>query len=138
MTVRRTRRTRLSTILRGGLIFRCVGRPIHTKIITWPSAATTACGPAAARLTEEQVKQIRELQTRFVESVKTDLETVKAVAQEAREAKAAGKSREEIAAILARGNEAHRRIADAERKLQEAILALLTPEQRHAWLCRRG
>jgi Spy/CpxP family protein refolding chaperone len=97
-----------------------------------------ACGPAAVRLTEEQVKQIRELQTRFVESVKSDLETVKAIAEEARKAKEAGKSREEITAILARANEAQRRIADAERKLQEAILALLTPEQRHGWLCRRG
>jgi Spy/CpxP family protein refolding chaperone len=97
-----------------------------------------ACGPAAVRLTEEQVKQIRELQTRFVESVKSDLETVKAIAAEARKAKEAGKSREEITAILARANEAQRRIADAERKLQEAILALLTPEQRHGWLCRRG
>ena len=97
-----------------------------------------ACGPAAVKLTEEQVKQIRELQTRFVESVKADLETVKAIAEEARKAKEAGKSREEITAILARANEAHRRIADAERKLQEAILALLTSEQRHGWLCRRG
>jgi Spy/CpxP family protein refolding chaperone len=97
-----------------------------------------ACGPAAANLTDEQVKQIRILQERFIASVKADLELVKSVAEEARAARAAGKSREEIAAILAKANEAQRRIADAERKLQEAILALLTAEQKHAWLCRRG
>jgi Spy/CpxP family protein refolding chaperone len=97
-----------------------------------------ACGPAAANLTDEQVKQIRILQERFIASVKPDLELVKSVAEEARAARAAGKSREEIAAILAKANEAQRRIADAERKLQEAILALLTAEQKHAWLCRRG
>jgi Spy/CpxP family protein refolding chaperone len=97
-----------------------------------------ACGPTAANLTDEQVKQIRSLQERFIASVKADLELVKSVAAEARAARAAGKSREEIAAILAKANEAQRRIADAERKLQEAILALLTAEQKHAWLCRRG
>ena len=97
-----------------------------------------ACGPAAAKLTDDQVKQIRDLQERFVASVKADLGIVKSVAEEARTARAAGKSREEIAAILAKANDAQRRIADAERKLQDAILALLTAEQKHAWLCRRG
>ena len=97
-----------------------------------------ACGPAAAKLTDEQVKQIRVLQEQFVASVKTDLERVKSVAEEARAARAAGKSREEITAILAKANDAQRRIAEAERKLQDAILALLTAEQKHAWLCRRG
>ena len=97
-----------------------------------------ACGPAAAKLTDVQVKQIRDLQDQFVASVKTDLELVKSVAAEARQARQAGKSREEVAAILAKANDAQRRIADAERKLQDAILALLTPEQKHAWLCRRG
>ena len=97
-----------------------------------------ACGPAAAKLTDEQVKQIHDLQERFVANVKADLEVVKSVAEEARAARAAGKSREEIATILAKANDAQRRIAEAERKLQDAILALLTAEQKHAWLCRRG
>lgn len=97
-----------------------------------------SCGPAAAKLTDDQVKQIRDLQEVFVASVKSDLELVKSVAAEARKAREAGKSRDEIALILAKANDAQRRIADAERKLQDAILALLTPEQKHAWLCRRG
>jgi Spy/CpxP family protein refolding chaperone len=97
-----------------------------------------ACGPVAVRLTDDQVKQIRVLQERFVASVKADLDLVKSVAEEARAARAAGKSREEVAAILAKANDAQRRIADAERKLQDAILALLTPAQKQAWLCRRG
>jgi Spy/CpxP family protein refolding chaperone len=96
------------------------------------------CGPDAVKLTEEQVKQIRALQDRFMESVKSDLELIRAVGEEARNAKAAGKSREEIAAILARGAAAAQRVAEAERKLQEAILALLTPEQRRGWACRHG
>jgi Spy/CpxP family protein refolding chaperone len=97
-----------------------------------------ACGPDAARLTEEQVKQIRSLQDRFYASVKADLELIRSIAEEAKKARAAGKSREEVAAILARAAEAQARVASAERRLQEAILALLTPEQKRAWTCRHG
>jgi Spy/CpxP family protein refolding chaperone len=97
-----------------------------------------ACGPIAAKLTDDQVKQIRDLQERFVATIQADLDLVKAVAAEARAARAAGKSRDEISAILAKASDAQRRIADAERKLQNAILSLLTAEQKHAWLCRRG
>ena len=70
--------------------------------------------------------------------MKPDLELIRSIAEEAKKASAAGKSREEVAAILARGAEPQRRVAEAERKLQAAILALLTPEQQRAWNCRRG
>ena len=91
---------------------------------------------AAVKLTDDQAKQIRALQEQFVASVKADLELIRAVAEEARKAREAGRSRQEVAIILAKATEAHRRVADAERKLQAAILALLTPEQQRAWLCR--
>jgi Spy/CpxP family protein refolding chaperone len=97
-----------------------------------------ACGPAAANLTDEQVKQIRALQDQFYANVKPDLEFIRSIAEEARAARANGKSREEVAAILARASEAQRRVAAAERALQDAILALLTPEQKRAWNCRHG
>ena len=96
-----------------------------------------ACGPAAVKLTEEQAKQIRALQERFMAAVKSDLELIKSIVQAARQAREAGASREEVAKILARAAEPQARVIDAERKLQEAILALLTPEQRQQWLCRR-
>jgi Spy/CpxP family protein refolding chaperone len=88
-------------------------------------------------LTDDQVKQIRDLEQKFYASVKADLDFIRAVAQQAREARAAGKSRDEIAAILARATDAQRRVSNAERTLQDAILAVLTPEQRQAWICRR-
>ena len=94
------------------------------------------CGPAAVKLTENQVKEIRALQERFYAAVKNDLELIRSIVKEAQDARTAGKSRQEVAAILARAAEPQRRVADAERALQEAILALLTPEQRQAWLCR--
>ena len=92
---------------------------------------------ALLRLTDEQAKQIRTLQEQFVASVKADLELIRSVAEEARKAREAGKSRQEVAAILEKASEAHRRIAVAEQGLQAAILGLLTPEQQRAWLCRR-
>ena len=96
-----------------------------------------ACGPATVKLTEEQAKQIRTLQERFMAAVKPDLELIRSIAEEARKAREAGQSREEVARILAKAAEPHLRVMEAERKLQEAILALLTPEQRQQWLCRR-
>ena len=88
------------------------------------------------KLTESQVKEIRALQERFYAAVKDDLELIRSIVKQAQDARTAGKSREEVAAILARAAEPQRRVADAERALQEAILALLTPEQRQAWLCK--
>jgi len=97
-----------------------------------------ACGADVPRLTEAQVTQIRVLQDRFYASVKPDLELIRTIADEARKARADGKTREQVAAILARAAEPQRRVADAERKLQDAILELLTPEQKRAWNCRHG
>jgi Spy/CpxP family protein refolding chaperone len=96
------------------------------------------CGSAAAKLTDDQVKQIRVLEEQFYTTVKPDLETIRSIAAEAKQAREAGKSREEVAAILARAIEPQRRVADAERTLKAAILALLTADQRQAWTCRRG
>jgi Spy/CpxP family protein refolding chaperone len=96
------------------------------------------CGATAAKLTDDQVKQIRALEDQFYTSVKSDLELIRSIATEAKEAREAGKSRNEVATILARATEPQRRVANAERKLQADILALLTPEQRRAWSCRRG
>jgi len=96
------------------------------------------CGSATAKLTDDQLKQIRTLEEQFYAAVKPDLELIRSIAAQAKQARDAGKSREEVAAILARALEPQRRVSDAERKLQSAILALLTPDQRQAWTCRRG
>jgi len=96
------------------------------------------CGRGSLNLTEDQVKHIRDLEQQFYTSVKSDLELIRAIVEEARQARAAGKSREEVAAILARAAEPQKRVAAAEKRLEAAILALLTPEQRAIWICRRG
>ncbi len=95
------------------------------------------CRPGSLNLTDDQVKAIRDLEQRFYATVKPDLEMIRSIAEEARKAREAGKTREEVAAILARAVEPQRRVADAERKLQAAILAVLKPDQRATWTCRR-
>ncbi|HEX6053784.1 MAG TPA: Spy/CpxP family protein refolding chaperone [Gemmatimonadaceae bacterium] len=96
-----------------------------------------SCGPASVRLTEEQVAKIRALQERFMAAVQGDLALIRSIVADAKAARAAGKSRQEVARILAQAAEPQRRVREAERALHEAILALLTPEQRERWLCRR-
>ena len=96
------------------------------------------CGRGTLNLTEDQVHQIRALEQTFYATIKPDLELIRAIADEARQARADGKSREEIAAILAKAVEPHRRVTAAERKLEANILGVLTPAQRVIWICRRA
>src|SRR5215213_1455325 len=54
------------------------------------------CGPAAAKLTDDQIKQIRTLEEQFYAAVKPDLELIRSIAAQARQARDAGKSRAEV------------------------------------------
>ena len=89
--------------------------------------------PADLRLTEQQRLQIRALVEAFLQSTRADREALIAILREARAAIEAKKPRAEIAAILAKGNDIRRRLADAEAKLKSDIDAVLTPAQK-AWL----
>jgi len=96
------------------------------------------CARGSLQLTQDQVTAIRDLEQRFYAAVKPDLDLIRSIVQDARAARQAGKSREEVAAILAQATEPQRRVAEAERALQAAILNVLTPDQRLLWACRRG
>jgi Spy/CpxP family protein refolding chaperone len=96
------------------------------------------CGRGTLQLTDSQVKQIRELEQQFYTTVKSDLELIRAIVEEARQARAAGKSRDEVAAILAKAAAPQQRVSAAEKQLNAAIMAILTPEQRILWACRRS
>lgn len=80
-------------------------------------------------LSDAQKAEIRQLERAFAETFKADLEALKKVFAEAAEARQAGKSREEIAAILERGVPIARRLEAARKKLHNDILGVLTPEQ---------
>ena len=96
------------------------------------------CTRGSLQLTDAQVHAIRDLEQQFFAAVKPDLDLIRSIVDEAKQAREAGKTRDEIAAILARAVEPQRRVAEAERKLQAAILAVLTPDQQILWACRRG
>jgi len=81
-------------------------------------------------LTDAQKAQIEALEKSFREDNKADLDAMRAIMEEARAAIQAGKSREEVAAIIARGATIARRLAEARSELRQDIAAVLTPEQR--------
>ena len=91
------------------------------------------CGPAGPPpLTDEQKQQIGALQEAFMAAVRDDIQYIRQVVQEAHQAAQSGATREEIEQILHQADEARARLRAAERKLQEDIAAVLTPEQRAA------
>lgn len=104
-----------------------------------PAASVDGAGIGAAqlperlRLTAEQKAAISALHEAFMKATAADVAALRAIEREAREAAAAGKSRDEIRAILARGAPIRERLDAAFRKLQADIWAVYTPEQR-AWI----
>lgn len=89
------------------------------------------CGPGGPpRLTDEQIHQIRALQQAFMEAVKDDIALIRRVIEAAHQAAQAGASRERVAEILRQADAAKENLRRAEARLQAAIDAILTPEQR--------
>ena len=81
-------------------------------------------------LTDAQKAQIHELEVAFQTQNKADLDAVKAILEEAAAAVRAGKSRDEVAAILAKARAPMQRLEAARKELRDKILAVLTPEQK--------
>ena len=89
--------------------------------------------PGDLALTTEQKAAIAALHEAFRTATAADVAALRALEAEARAAKAAGKTREEIHAILARGLPILARLNEAFAALQAAIWQVYTPEQR-AWI----
>lgn len=85
------------------------------------------------QLTEQQVAKIRALREAFQESIADEMAAIKAAYQDARAAHEAGASAEEIRAILATVKDEMEAVRQAEQRLMNAILDVLTPEQRAQW-----
>ena len=85
------------------------------------------------QLTDEQIAKIRALKQAFAEAIADELAAIKAAHEEAREAKQAGASAEEIRAILATVQDEMKAVREAEQRLEAAILEVLTPDQRSRW-----
>jgi len=91
--------------------------------------------PASLALTDRQKAQIRALRQAHADAVAADLKALQVIAEEARAARAAGKSAAEIEQILAKGKPIAERMANAERRLAAAIEEVFTPEQKR-WLAQ--
>jgi hypothetical protein len=89
--------------------------------------------PDSLKLSSAQQEQIRALVTNYKTAIAADLQALAAIHQEARAAQQAGKTPEEIRAILARGDAIRARLHAAEAKLHADVLAVLTTAQA-AWL----
>lgn len=103
-----------------------------------PMSAASGRGPGAAfpdslKLTDAQKAQIAALVAAFTTANAADLAAMKAAHTAARTARQAGKSREEIKAILDAAKPAADRVRAASEALRAAISNILTPAQR-AWL----
>ena len=88
------------------------------------TAARRRCR-ADNELSQEQIAKIRALYNAYEEAIADDLRLIAKVTQEAREAAAAGASREEIRQILSRADEAKEHIAEATARLRAAIAEVL-------------
>ena len=89
--------------------------------------------PAELALTSEQEAQIRALIEQFRQNTRAEHEALADILREARAAAQAGKTREEIRAILQQGDAIRLRLIESEAALRTGILAVLTPAQK-AWL----
>jgi Spy/CpxP family protein refolding chaperone len=85
------------------------------------------------QLTDEQIAKIRALKQAFAESVADELAAIKAAHEDARAAKQAGATAEEIRAILATVQDEMKAVREAEQRLEAAIQEVLTPDQRGRW-----
>jgi Spy/CpxP family protein refolding chaperone len=81
-------------------------------------------------LSDAQKAQIRALEQAFQSANQADLALVKSVYEEVEAARRAGKSREEIAQILAKAADPIKRLNAARIELRAKISAVLTPEQK--------
>lgn len=89
--------------------------------------------PEHLKLTVAQEEQVKAVIAAFAEATRADHQALAGILRQAREARQAGKSADEIRAILHQGEPIRQRVVAAEQKLRTDLLGVLTPEQR-AWV----
>jgi Spy/CpxP family protein refolding chaperone len=89
--------------------------------------------PEALALSDEQRTEIEALREAFKADHQTELDAMRAIFEEARDAREGGASRDEVRAILEEGRTIGQGLREEVHALHEAILGVLTDEQRE-WL----
>ena len=101
-----------------------------------PAASIDAAGiggsllPDALKLTAEQKAAITALHDAFMKATADDIAALQAIEKDAKAAIRAGKSRDDVRAILAKADPIRASVDAAFKKLQADIWAVYTPEQR--------
>jgi len=87
------------------------------------------CAQTADSLTDNQKAQIKTLNDAFVAAHQSSLDSLRAVMQAARAARQAGKTPEEVRAIMETGKPISDALAPARKEQHDAVLKLLTQAQ---------
>ena len=101
---------------------------------TEPTDGSTAFRlPPALALTQAQFEAIKALKNAFHAEHETQLQTLHSIFEQARTARQAGATREQIRVILEQGRPIAQSLREPIMQLHLAIFAILSPEQK-AWL----
>ena len=88
-----------------------------------------ACRQGADSLSDTQKAQVRALGDAFMTAHKPQLDSLRAIMEAARAAREAGKTPDEIRAIMEQGRSINEELAPARRDYHEAVVKFLTPQQ---------
>lgn len=87
------------------------------------------CAMTADSLTDAQKRQVRALGDAFVKAHAAQLDSLKAIGEAARAAREAGKTPEEVRAIMEQGKPIADALAPAQKEFRETVVTYLTPAQ---------
>ena len=87
------------------------------------------CAQTADSLTDAQKVQVKALGDAFTKAHSAQLDSLRAIMEAARAAREAGKTPEEIRAIMETGKPISDALAPARKQFSESVVALLTPAQ---------
>jgi hypothetical protein len=87
------------------------------------------CAQTADSLTDVQKGQVKALGDAYVAAHASSLDSLKAIADASRAARAAGKTPEEVRAIMELGKPINDALAPTRKEFAEAAIKLLTPSQ---------
>jgi len=87
------------------------------------------CAMTADSLTDAQKGQVRALADAFVKTNAAQLDSLKTIMDAARAAREAGKTPDEVRAIVSRGKPIMDALAPAQKEFRETVVTYLTPAQ---------
>ena len=87
------------------------------------------CAMTADSLTDNQKSQVRALSDAFAKAHAAQLDSLKTIAEAARAAREAGKTPEEVRAIMEQGKPIADALAPAQKEFRETVVTYLTPAQ---------